>query len=376
MATLKEFLTELAINPHKLGEFIHDPEAAMKVANLSDVDKAALGSGFSEIIYAQLAGISIIEWFQTPIDPPVSPQQIEFPQQLPPQRAPTGRLAAVAAATEVATPTPQAGRGSLVVIGTGIKTVGQLTLEAIAWMREADSLLYAVSDPVAEAVVKRLNPEGAFSLAGYYEEGKPRMDAYDAMIEHILKCVRKGDTTVAAFYGHPGVFAYPSHESIRRARNEGYQARMLPGISAEDCLFADLGVDPAVGGCQSYGATDFLMNAPSIDPSSQLILWQIGTVGNWTYKTEQTDTRAMPLLVQRLAQFYPLSHPVVVYEAATLPVMQPMIAQIPLSSLSEFPITTAMTLYVPPARVRTPDPAMLDLFTGRAEPGQPTTNNH
>ena len=46
-------------------------------------------------------------------------------------------------------------RGSLVVIGTGIRTVGQLTIEAIAWMEIADSLLYVVADPVAEAVMER-----------------------------------------------------------------------------------------------------------------------------------------------------------------------------------------------------------------------------
>jgi len=31
---------------------------------------------------------------------------------------------------------------------------------------------------------------------------------------------------------------------------------MLPGISAEDCLVADLGIDPASSGCQSYEAND------------------------------------------------------------------------------------------------------------------------
>jgi uncharacterized protein YabN with tetrapyrrole methylase and pyrophosphatase domain len=246
--------------------------------------------------------------------------------------------------------------GSLVVVGTGIRTVGQLTLEAIAWMRAADSLLYGVGDPIAEAVAKRLNPRGATSLTVYYEEGQQRIYAYNAMVAHILRCVRAGDTTVAAFYGHPGVFAYPSHESIRRARSEGFPARMLPGVSSEDCLFADLGVDPAVGGCQSYEATDFLLSGPRIDPSSQLILWQIGTLGDWTYQSQKYDTRSMPLLVQRLAQFYPVSHPVTVYEAAVWPGTEPMIAHIPLYSLPEFPITAAMTLYIPPARTRIPDP--------------------
>ncbi len=252
--------------------------------------------------------------------------------------------------------------GSLVIVGTGIKAVGQLTLEAMAWMKEADTLLYVVGDPVAEEIIKQCNPD-ALSLAGYYKEGMARIHTYNAMVEHILGCVRNGERTVGAFYGHPGVFAYPSHESIRRARAEGYPARMLPGISAEDCLFADLGVDPAVSGCQSYEATDFLFNSPKIDSSSQLILWQIGTLGDWTFKTRQYDTRAMPLLVQKLAQYYPLNHPVILYEAATLPNVEHSSSQIPLYYLSQFPVTSAMTLYVPPATARHPDPALMQTFT-------------
>jgi uncharacterized protein YabN with tetrapyrrole methylase and pyrophosphatase domain len=254
------------------------------------------------------------------------------------------------------------GRGSLVVIGTGIRTVGQLTLEAIAWMERADTLLYVVGDPVAEEVLRRHAKNGAESMAGYYKVGEARIHAYEAMIQRILRSVRAGELTVGAFYGHPGVFAYPSHESIRRARAEGYSARMLPGISAEDCLFADLGVDPAVSGCQSYEATDFLLNAPAIDASAQLVLWQIGTLGDWTYQTHGYNTSAMPLLVQRLAQFYPLQHLVTVYEAPMLPNTEPMIARIPLYYLAAFPITAAMTMYVPPARARSPDPQMLQLF--------------
>jgi uncharacterized protein YabN with tetrapyrrole methylase and pyrophosphatase domain len=254
-------------------------------------------------------------------------------------------------------------QGSLIIIGTGIQAVGQLTLEAMAWMQEAEELLYVVGDPIAEEIIKRLGRNGATSLAFYYKEGMARIHSYNAMVDHILGCVRAGKRTVAAFYGHPGVFAYPSHESIRKARLEGFFAKMLPGISSEDCLFADLGVDPAVGGCQSYEATDFLFNSPVIDSSSQLILWQIGTLGDWTYKTQKYDTRAMPLLVQRLSQFYPLTHLVTMYEAPTLPRTEPMIAKIPLYSLSNFPITSAMTLYIPPARGRQPDPVLTSYFT-------------
>ncbi len=246
----------------------------------------------------------------------------------------------------------------LVIVGTGIRTVGQLTLEAIAWMKRAQKLFYVVGDPVAEEVIVKLNPTGAESLSTLYREGKPRSDTYNAMVARMLASVRAGALTVGAFYGHPGVFAYPSHEAIRQARNEGYRARMLPGISAEDCLFADLGVDPAVNGCQSYEATDFMLNGRQLDNSGQVILWQVGVVGDWTFKQHGYDLSALPLLLERLYEFYPPMHPVVVYEAATLPGCEAAVRTIPLWALPQAGLTAASTLYIPPARSSASDPIL------------------
>ena len=177
------------------------------------------------------------------------------------------------------------------------------------------------------------------------------------MIHLLLTSVRAGKLTVGAFYGHPGVFAYPSHESIRRARAEGYKARMLPGISAEDCLFADLNIDPAQTGCQSYEATDFLLNSRQIDNSSQLILWQIGVLGDTTFKAQGYDFQgAMPYLLEKLNRYYSPSHLVYVYEAATIAGAEAVVHQVPLWSLGQSPLTSASTLYVPPARSSESDP--------------------
>jgi len=240
--------------------------------------------------------------------------------------------------------------GSLTVIGTGIRTVGQLTTEAIACMQQADELLHLVSDPIAEAVIKRLKPGREMSLQGFYAEGKQRIDSYNEMVEFVLSRVRSGANVCAAFYGHPGVFAFPSHESIRRARAEGFAARMVPGISAEDCLIADLGIDPAVNGCQSYEATDFLMNARLIDPSSQLILWQAGALGDWTYQTGGYNLRALPLLVDKLLTLYPPDHQVVVYEGAIFPGCASLINPVCLRELASTHLSAASTLYLAPAR--------------------------
>jgi hypothetical protein len=317
LSSLRTFLRDLSIDPVKLSNFVKDPNASMEVAGLDDLSKRILYSGSRTAMWDVLLGR----------DP-------RLPNELPPARVPD------------APP-----RGSLVVVGTGIRTLGQLTLAAISWIRESKAVYYLVADPIAEEVITYLNPRGAVSLMGLYRDGGQRKESYEAMVQQILTSVRSGHTTCAAFYGHPGVFAFPSHESIRRARSEGYMARMLPGVSAEDCLFADLGVDPAVNGCQSFEATDFLLHDRVVDTSSQLILWQVGVVGDITYRTAGYNLQPVfPLLTARLCQLYGAGHIGTVYEAAILPGLTPTITRIALGDLSPAHVTAGSTLYVPPVR--------------------------
>src|SRR5437667_5746836 len=60
---LKEFLSNLATDPRKLGEFLHAPEDMMSAANLSEGDKAALRSGVPGMVYACLMGVPLDEAF-------------------------------------------------------------------------------------------------------------------------------------------------------------------------------------------------------------------------------------------------------------------------------------------------------------------------
>ena len=239
-------------------------------------------------------------------------------------------------------------------MGTGIRSVGQLTIESIACMRNAEKMFYGVSDPIAESLILRLNPS-AESLQKYYVDGKSRLQTYKDMVDHILESVRNGNRTCAAFYGHPGVFVLPSHEAIRQARSEGYEARMLPGISAEDCLFADLGVDPANSGCQSYEATDFVMHQRKLDPSCSVIIWQIAVTGHWIFQEAGYSNSGLPLLLEKLSGYYRPDHRVFVYEAAVFPGCEPVIRPVMLGQLPEVPLTSASTLYIPPANAAIPD---------------------
>jgi uncharacterized protein YabN with tetrapyrrole methylase and pyrophosphatase domain len=253
-------------------------------------------------------------------------------------------------------------RGSLVVVGTGIKLVGQTTLEAVACMRRAEKLLYLVTDPATETWIKRLNASAA-TLYDCYADGKPRHKTYREMADRILSAVRCGSQVCVAFYGHPGVFVNPAHLAIRRARKEGFRARMLPGISAEDCLFADLGLDPCENGCQSFEATDFLASRRRFDSTSGLILWQVGVLGEPSIRGEKScRPDRLRVLADALRRHYPPSHPVVLYEAAQFPICDPMIKKITLARLPQASVFTMTTLYVPPKPSRIADERIMKWF--------------
>ena len=249
--------------------------------------------------------------------------------------------------------------GSLTIVGTGIQFAGQMTLGARAYIKQAEKVLFLVSEPVTADWIRDINPT-AESLFPYYQQGESRMIAYVAMIERILCEVRKGLRVCAVFYGHPGVFVYPSHEAIKQARLEGYSAKMLPGISAEDCLFADLGIDPARTGCQTFEATDFLIHKRKFDTGCSLILWQIGCIGDLTFSLEPYGTRGLHVLTEYLCQYYDATHPAVVYEAAEYPIFDPSIENVPLAKLPEAQISPISTLYIAPQTKAPLDYEMLD----------------
>jgi uncharacterized protein YabN with tetrapyrrole methylase and pyrophosphatase domain len=249
-------------------------------------------------------------------------------------------------------------RGSLIVAGAGIRILGQLTTEAIAAMKSADRLLYLLTDSIGAATIQRLNP-ATEDLSEYYVEGQRRLASYEVMVQRIVGAVRDGLRTCVAFYGHPGVFAYPTHEAIRRARAEGYEAKMLPGISAEDCLFADLGIDPATHGCQSFDATNFLVCNKMIDPSASVILWQVGVVGDPVHRRDTPNSSALPLLIQRLCDFFPPDHLVQIYEASFFPQAAPLFQTVTILDLTRATLRAMSTLYIPPSQSRQADPTVL-----------------
>ncbi|MCB1583301.1 MAG: SAM-dependent methyltransferase [Marinicella sp.] len=250
-------------------------------------------------------------------------------------------------------------KGSLVNVGLGMTLGAHITPIAKTFIEQADVVFVSASNRLVEEWVRTMNPN-MVSLQSFYAEGKSRLNTYREMTQAILDKVREGKKVCGAFYGHPGVFALPPHETIRIAREEGFQAHMEPGISAEDCLYADLGIDPGKLGCTHFEASQFLFNHRQFDPSAYLILWQVGIAGDKSLKVFETSQSKRQLLTDLLLKTYPSEHLVTLYECAVLPIESTKIVQVPLVDLAMQEMSMKTTLVVPPATKKVQNIAMIE----------------
>ena len=260
--------------------------------------------------------------------------------------------------------------GSLLILGSGIQSIG-FTVDAEAHIQSADKVFFCVADAVTVAWLRQLRPD-AYDLYVLYDDTKPRYYTYIQMTEAMLHYVRRGQNVVGIYYGHPGIFVLSTHRAVRIAHREGYRAVMRAGISALDCLCADLGVDPAQPGLQTFEATDLLLRRRRLDPGLHVIIWQVGLIGEMGYRRRGFLNDNFPVFVGYLKSVYGPAYPVTHYVAARYPTMEPLIATHELGRLLDHKVRTTLsglsTLYVPPR-----DGAPADLETaialGLAQPG-------
>jgi hypothetical protein len=253
-------------------------------------------------------------------------------------------------------------RGALKVVGTGITGIGQTTLETVACLERADKVFFLVTEPTTELWIRGLNPS-AESLAGLYADHKNREQTYAEITRRLVSAVRGGARVCAAFYGHPGVLVQASHRAIRILKRDRFSARMLPGVSADGCLYADLGVNPGDHGVQSFEATDFLLYRRRFDPTSELLLWQVGVLGEpRAIKGVTCRPERLRTLVNVLRRSYPGAHRVTLYYAPMFPSQPSIVKRLRLDRLPQVPVSPLALLYVPALRQRETDPKIAAWF--------------
>ncbi|MDH5823626.1 diguanylate cyclase [Luteimonas sp. RD2P54] len=239
-----------------------------------------------------------------------------------------------------------ASAGGLVVVGSGIQFGRHVSERALSEIREAE-VVFCLADPFALGMIAGLRPD-TVNLGLHYAEGKDRRQTYREIDAAIMAQVRAGKRVCAVFYGHPGVFADVPHRVVRKAREAGIPARMEPGISAEACLYADLGIDPGAHGVQSLEATQFLVEERRPETAGLLLLWQVALAGDLSCTRFHAEREGLQALVDRLLRWYPPDHEVILYEAARLPIETPRAERLPLRDLPDAHYEEYTTLVIPP----------------------------
>ncbi|KAL0580723.1 hypothetical protein V5O48_001281 [Marasmius crinis-equi] len=213
-------------------------------------------------------------------------------------------------------------KGTLTLAGSGIASIRHITLETLSYIERADKIFYVVTDPATEAFVQDKSKGDCSDLSIYYDKDKIR--------------------------------------AIAIARAEGYRAKMLPGVSAEDCLFSDLDFDPAIPGCMTQEATAIIIYNKRLDPSVHNIIWQVGAVG---INNMELDNRRFHFLVDRLEEDFGLDHKVIHYIGAVLPQSPTIKDELTIADLRKEDvvdrITALSTFYLPP---RTLSPASKEIL--------------
>ena len=137
---------------------------------------------------------------------------------------------------------------------------------------------------------------------------------------------------------------------------------MLPAVSAEDCLFADLGIDPSFPGLQTLEATDMLLRKHKLLTDAHVIIWQVGCVGDLCFRRQGYLNHNFHVLIKYLQEAYCEEYVITHYIAAQFPMCSALIEHIPLNDFMENDVakrvTGISTFYIPPRDARAVDPGM------------------
>lgn len=196
----------------------------------------------------------------------------------------------------------------LYIIGTGIKGLSQLTLEAREALVRCRKVFHLTSvHDELEGICSDVE-----NNAPMYWTGERQRVVYERIVQKIMAEVEKGPGVANVIYGHPLFFDDINMHLIRLARERNLSYEVIPGVSCLDTLSVDLEIDYG-DGVQIFEVQDMVYRDHPLNPRIHAIILQIGQFGsNLTIpKVPQTEGRFAPL-EQHLLKYYPPDHVVTV----------------------------------------------------------------
>jgi uncharacterized protein YabN with tetrapyrrole methylase and pyrophosphatase domain len=240
------------------------------------------------------------------------------------------------------------GRYHLYLVGLGIRGPGQITRETEAILRRCTRIYYAHTDPAVGAYLRQLCPR-VLSLRRYQGDGKSHRRTYKAIAAAVTRSATLRPPVAFAIFGHPLVYVSLANWLLARPPR-GLRVKALPAVSALDCLFVDLRLDPADAGLQMYDANQLLLRRRPLQPDVPCLIWQPAGVESTYATTAWSRPQRFHRLRDYLLGFYPKEHRVVLaLSATTSRRTAPRLKRIALGRLEEArrEIDGGATLFIP-----------------------------
>jgi precorrin-2 methylase len=171
----------------------------------------------------------------------------------------------------------------LSLIGVGFRE-GEVTIRALAALRRATKIYY-YHESSGPAWLKRLFPDAVDIFSATQGDPAERRHRYENTVELLLSEARAGHTVAAAFYGSAAHYACISHMAVQRAREQGLNVQIVPGISSYETLICDLAGHPVAGkavncrGVCVVTAREYLCDPARFPTFVPLVLLMVGHVG-------------------------------------------------------------------------------------------------
>ena len=240
------------------------------------------------------------------------------------------------------------------IVGLGVLNVDHITRETEGVIRRSNEVLYVDTGVATRTYLKTLCSRVTSLFETSYEEDGHRLNAYHRMAARVLDAAMDHPPVAFAMHGHPIVGAYAPFLIRDMARLLGLEVLVLPGVSAMDCLFAELMVDPCVAGMQMYEATDLLLRRRPLQPDVPALIWQIGCVETRLHTTRVSTPERFERLRSHLLRFYPPEHQATAAYSTPQPLMPSTVHRFVLQDIrkSAHLLHAGFTLYVPPVHER------------------------
>lgn len=239
---------------------------------------------------------------------------------------------------------------NLTIIGAGISGPDQLTLEALAVLKEVDLVLsFAHSEKRMKHFFDFYKISNVKYLDHLYENKKSDHDVYKILFSEILEVTNTVTNTALVMSGHPRL-GVTLVQWLARIENNSINVKVMPGISSIATIINDLQIDPLEKGLSIIDANRLLLLEHHINTNTDHLLYHVCAIGTSNINTiEVSSSSRLDLLQKYLEEFYPKNHnTILVKSPCDIGSIVELVSR-SVSNLSDIRqyLTVSSTLYIP-----------------------------